>query len=115
MNCCEPFNSIDSCEKCMNEAIKKPGPAKKSKPPKDKAHLNWVASHGCMIPGCLEPPCVHHIRILGEPRDDKKTIPLCYKHHQGECGIHTYGKHVWRKIYGHELEMLDELMKLKEV
>lgn len=93
--------------------IDKPGLAKKSKPTKDKAHLNWVASQGCMIPGCLESPCIHHIRILGEERDDRRTIPLCYRHHQGECGLHTKGKKEWRKMYGHELDMLETLMERK--
>lgn len=86
---------------------------KKKKPPKDKAHLNWVASQSCMIPGCPNRPAVHHIRILGEPRDDRKTIPLCWNHHQGPEGLHFLGKHVFRERYGHELNMLDELMKRK--
>lgn len=92
--------------------IKKPGLAKKSKPAKDKAHLNWVASQGCMIPGCSEPPQVHHIREFGEPRDDRRSIPLCYNHHQGECGIHT-NKKLWREKYGDELAMLKTLMERK--
>lgn len=46
------------------------------------------------------------IRITGEPRDHFRVIPLCYLHHQGECGIHEKGKKEWRKIYGHELELL---------
>lgn len=92
--------------------IKKPGPHKKSNPPRDKSHLNWVASQGCMICGGVA--CVHHIRILGEPRDDKRTIPLCFYHHQGMGGIHFLGKHAWRKIHGHELAMLEKLMQLIE-
>lgn len=93
--------------------ISKPGPHKKQKPPKDKAHLNWVASQPCMIPGCSDRSNVHHIRILGELRDDKKTIPLCYNHHQGDEGIHGLGKHVFRERYGHELGMLKDLMGRK--
>jgi len=89
--------------------LEKPGPHKKSKTKTDKAHLNWVASQGCMI--CGNNPNLHHIRILGEPRDDLKTIPLCYEHHQGPEGIHFLGKHAWRKKYGHELDMLKELME----
>lgn len=85
---------------------------KRSKQKSEKDHLNWVASQGCMIPECLEPPSVHHIRILGEPRDHFKTIPLCYCHHQGSEGIHFLGKHVWREKYGHEIDMLNELTRL---
>ena len=87
----------------------KPGKAKKSKPKKDRDHLRWVASRPCSVCGSW-PVQVHHIRILGEPRDDKKTIPLCYDHHQGPNGIHGLGKHAWRKVYGHELDMLDKLL-----
>lgn len=94
-----------------------PKPGKKKKPPKDTpetiAHKNWVASQPCMIPGCFAVPCVHHIRINGEPRDHFKTIPLCYNHHQGPEGIHFLGKYVWRQKYGHELGMFSELMKRK--
>ena len=90
--------------------LEKPGLHKKSNPAKNKAHLGWVASQSCMVCGWA-PVQVHHIRILGEPRDDLKTIPLCYDHHQGTNGIHFLGKHAWRKFYGHELEMLDELTK----
>lgn len=89
----------------------KPGIHKKQKPTKQKDHKEWVASQGCMICGGVA--CVHHIRILGEPRDDMRTIPLCYDHHQGSDGIHFLGKHVFREIFGHELDMLAELMERK--
>ena len=100
--------------------IKKPAhpkPGKRKKVPKDTpetiAHKNWVASQLCMIPRCLDRSSVHHIRINGEPKDHFKTIPLCHEHHQGDTGIHGMGKHAWRKIYGHELDMLEELMRKK--
>ncbi len=95
-------------------AVPKPGQnKKKGKTKAESDHLNWVASQPCMIPECSEPPCVHHIRILGEPRDHFKTIPLCYFHHQGSEGIHFLGKHIFREKYGHELTMLAELMERK--
>ncbi len=97
--------------------LKFPKLGKKKKPPKDTpetiAHKNWVASQPCMIPGCPGRSNVHHIRINGEPRDHFKTIPLCWNHHQGPEGIHGLGKYTWRKINGHELDMLDKLMKRK--
>ena len=96
------------------KSFPKPEKYKKSKPKKDKAYLNWVASQGCMIPGCANPPCVHHIRELGELRDDRKTIPLCHKHHQGDPeGLHFMGKKLWAEKFGSELCMLEELMKNK--
>jgi hypothetical protein len=93
--------------------MKYPKPGDKKKPGKtaeEKAYLNRVASLGCII--CGKPANVHHIRISGEPRDHKKTIPLCYDHHQGKEGIHFLGKHVWRKKYGHELDYLKRVMVL---
>ncbi len=97
----------------LTPMITKPGQHKKKKPPKDRDHLNWVASQPCMIPGCSNRPAVHHIRILGEPQDDKRTIPLCWFHHQGPEGIHFLGKREFRGRYGHELNMLEKLMKRK--
>ena len=92
--------------------FKKPGLAKKSKPAKDKAHLNWVASNPCCVCGDFIVQ-VHHIRILGEPRNHFKVIPLCWNHHQGPEGIHNIGKRVWRAKYGDELSMLSNLMERK--
>lgn len=88
--------------------IKKPGLAKKSKSPKDKAHLNWVASNPCCVCGSFIVQ-VHHIRHFGEARDDKRTIPLCWNHHLGPDGFHTLGKKVWPEKYGYELDMLKKL------
>lgn len=88
----------------------KQGPKpKKSKTKAEKEHLNLVASHPCMVCG-IRPVQVHHIRLLGEPRNHYSTIPLCYLHHLGEYGIHTKGKKEWRKLYGHEKDMLKKLM-----
>lgn len=84
----------------------------KSKTKAEKDHLNWVAGNPCCVCGS-HAVNLHHIRILGEPRNHFKVIPLCYFHHQGEEGIHYLGKHEWRKRFGHELDMLEELMKLK--
>ncbi len=93
-------------------AFPKPGLKKKhSRDGAGKAHLDWVASQGCMI--CGSPACVHHIRINGEPRDDYRTIPLCWYHHQGAEGIHHLGKSEFRKRYGHELDMLGKLNQKK--
>ncbi len=105
---CEPFQSCDICRKDLS----KPGAKKKSgRKSAAKAHLNWVASQGCIICGSVA--CVHHIRIMGEPRDDFKTIPLCHYHHQGSEGLHHLGKAEWRKRYGHELDYLKQLEKRK--
>ena len=103
----EPFELCD----CF-KSFPKPGKKKKrQKTPEEKAHLTWVASQPCLIPGCPNKSNVHHIRECGEPRDHFKTIPLCYFHHQGSEGIHFLGKKVWYRKFGNELEMLEKLMR----
>ena len=75
------------------------------------AHLNWVASLGCVI--CDKNTCVHHIRKCGEPKDHFKTIPLCWYHHQGSEGLHTLGKKAWSEMFGYELDFLKQIQELK--
>ena len=107
----EPFQPCECFMKKEIKPILKPGDKMKpGKTKEEKAHLKWVASTPCCICGCRIVQ-VHHIRISGEPRDHKKTIPLCYEHHQGPCGIHFLGKREFRKRFGHELDMLKRLMK----
>jgi hypothetical protein len=88
-------------------------PKKRGKTAEEKAHLNWIASLPCSIEGCPNPVNVHHIREFGEQRDDFKTIPLCFDHHQGKSGIHFLGKHAWREIYGHELDILKKIQSME--
>ncbi len=103
---CEVFQGCSECAPKLR-AVPKPGlKKKKTKKTKEEAdHLNKVASLGCII--CKAEACVHHIRVSGEPRNHMRTIPLCWDHHQGPNGIHTMGKRVWWKLYGHELELLE--------
>lgn len=105
----EPFEQC-GCFKSFPKPDKK---KKRQKTPEEKDHLAWVASQPCSIPGCPNRSNVHHIREHGEPRDHFKTIPLCWDHHQGDGGLHGLGKYVFRERYGHELDMLEELMKRK--
>jgi hypothetical protein len=87
----------------------KPGkPIKHGKSKEEKAHLNWVASLGCVI--CQKRANVHHVRSVASKRDHFKVIPLCYDHHQGSEGIHHLGKREWVKRYGYELDYLKKIM-----
>jgi translation initiation factor RLI1 len=93
--------------------MKHPKPGRKVKHGKtaeEKSHLDKVASLGCVI--CGKRATIHHIRIVGEPRNHKKVIPLCYNHHQGVEGIHTLGKKAWREKHGHELEHLKRIEEM---
>ena len=85
----------------------KPGKQKKKtkKTKEESDHLNHLAHHGCVVCGCYGVE-IHHIRINGDKRDHRKSIPLCFDHHRGKEGIHTLGKKEWRIRYGHESEYL---------
>lgn len=65
----------------------KPGRVK-PKRLQDKAHLKYVGSLPCCIPGCFATPVqVHHLlrsdpkRGTGRKAGDDHTIPLCFRHH----------------------------------
>ena len=63
---------------------------------KDKKFCNWLHNKECIICKATETTCGHHLE--GRLRDDLQ-IPLCWKHHTGEKGIHTIGKQTWYKEY----------------
>lgn len=73
----------------------------------DKAHLDRVASLGCVL--CLHlghegTPCaIHHIRHgqgMAQRANHQDAIGLCHHHHQGKEGIHTLGTRAWEKRFG---------------
>lgn len=72
----------------------------------EKAHLDAVASLGCLI--CGAPASIHHVRRYGEKRKHEKATPLCYFHHQGAEGIHHLGKREWERRYMTQDELLAE-------
>jgi len=90
----------------MIKPILKPG--RKPKPGKtqaEKAHLDRVASLGCII--CGAPACIHHVRQNASKRDHMRVIPLCHYHHQGQEGLHHLGRAEWVKRYGKEIDLLE--------
>lgn len=64
----------------------------------DPAHLAYVASLPCCVPGCGHPSTVHHLRCLGSTAaagrksGDDEAVPLCREHHQGNTGVHRFGE-----------------------
>lgn len=54
---------------------------------RSQAHRDWVRSHMCCVPGCVEMPIeVAHInraatRGIGEKSSDAQTVSLCRDHH----------------------------------
>lgn len=70
------------------------------------AHLAYVASLPCAVPGCGRAASVHHLRVkgadaaAGRRAGDNFAVPVCQPHHQGVEGIHHYGHESkwWRDI-----------------
>ena len=81
--------------------------AKKPRRLECRAHLEYVASQPCAVPGCNGPANVHHLRIpgadhaAGRRSGDNFAVPVCKAHHQGVGGIHHFGREsVWWRGVG---------------
>jgi hypothetical protein len=79
---------------------------------RDKQFLAFVASKFCLV--CGSPSTVHHVRFCGSHRNDRRTLPLCGRHHQIQPGPYTsieaLGKVKFEATYGVCIE--DEIRKL---
>lgn len=70
-----------------------------------------VAALGCII--CKSEAEVHHIRDgtgMAMRASHQETIPLCFRHHRGEQGIHTLGTRKWEGVYGKQRDLLREVL-----
>ena len=67
------------------------------------AHLKWVRSHRCCVPGCLDGPIeAAHVRSSGDggvsvKPGDQWTISLCRFHHREQ---HQRGEHMCEEQHG---------------
>lgn len=80
----------------------------------DPRHLSRIAKLGCIVCQDTIASC-HHVRHgqgMGQRSDDKLALPLCYRHHQGEEGIHTLGTRAWERKYGTEFQLLCQVYDL---
>ena len=72
----------------------------------DKAYLAWMAKQACMISGGRA--TVHHVRRCGEPKDDRRTLPLAPEYHMIQNGprtsIEALGKAKFERRYRVNLE-----------
>ncbi len=71
----------------------------------DKAYLAFIAAQPCLI--CGDPSTVHHVRTLGGPKDDTRTLPLCPAHHMIQWGpesIEALGKKKFEERHGINIE-----------
>lgn len=92
-----------------------PKPPKREKRWRSPAHLSFVRSHQCCVPGCQRLPIeAAHVRIggqggMGFKPPDWCAISLCSHHHQEQ---HTIGERSFEKAHGIDMQALaDEFGK----
>ena len=68
---------------------------------RSQAHLTFVRSHQCSVPGCQQMPIeAAHVRLgshtgIGQKPDDWRAVSLCKDHHAAQ---HTHGEWTfWHK------------------
>ena len=50
---------------------------------------------------------VHHVRIQGGKRDDRRTVPLCaWHHHHGVRSVHVLGRKRFEAV--HRIDLRQE-------
>ena len=72
----------------------------------DTAYLGWMAKQACMVSG--RRATVHHVRRCGEPKNDRRTVPLAPEYHMighgSRTSIEALGKAKFEARYGVNLE-----------
>ena len=88
--------------------LKDPSPTRQKRIRSD-AHLKWVRSHRCCVPGCTNVPIqAAHVRTgtdggTGMKPGDNWTISLCQTHHDQQ---HNVGEAAFEKTYGIDMKAL---------
>ena len=72
------------------------------------AHMARVKALPCCACGAPPPSSAHHCTGDKMPRDDMRTIPLCYSCHQGPSGYHA-AKRSWVEKHGPDYGFLPEI------
>lgn len=65
---------------------------------------------------CGEPATVHHVRTLGSPKDDTRTLPLAPRYHMIQWGtesIEALGKKKFQERHGVNIEA--EISRLQQL
>jgi hypothetical protein len=73
---------------------------------RSKAHLDWIRSLPCSVPGCRHHSAAHHLTISPEGKGrgvragDDWAVPLCHGHHQGQGSVHFMGDEAdwWKRL-----------------
>lgn len=69
---------------------------------RSQAHLTFIRSFQCSMPGCSELPIeAAHVRLgsgagMGQKPDDHRAVPLCKGHHAAQ---HTQGERTFWRAY----------------
>ena len=71
-------------------------------------HMARVKLLSCICCGAPAPSDAHHVTGDGMPRDDMRTIPLCWACHRGPHGYHN-DKANWVAKYGPDYAMLERV------
>lgn len=83
---------------------------KKRASKEERAYMGMVAELGCLICGGI--PEIHHNtknRGYGAKSSNYDIIPICYKHHRGEEGIHHIGVKTWEAKYGDQDDLVNQV------
>lgn len=83
--------------------------ATKNKRWKDEDYLAWLALQPCLASGSHKDITIHHVRIFGGPRDDRRGVPLIRSLHQLQWEIKGQpcverGKKIFEKFWRVDLE-----------
>jgi len=87
----------------------KPEPMGRDKRIRSPAHLGWVRSHACCVPGCDGRPIeAAHVRSgtdggTGLKPGDMWAISLCAAHHRGQ---HQVGEPEFERQHGIDMKAL---------
>lgn len=83
---------------------------KRSKPRRgrlvDLEYLSWMHLQPCLVSGKW-PVTAHHVRRYGEPKNDRRTIPLMLEYHLHDFGpesIERLGKAAFERRHGVNIE-----------
>jgi hypothetical protein len=71
----------------------------------DEAYLAWMAQQPPLVGS--GPVTVHHVRRFGEPKNDRRTVPLPAEYHMHDFGpnaIERIGKQKFQTLFGVDLE-----------
>ena len=111
--------STSSTTKGRTEVLRRKTTLKRRAPPRkrsrlrrgrvhDRKYLAWLAAQPCLVTA-RRPVTVHHVRRFGEPKHDRRTLPLVPELHQLQNEIKGIpcierGKAIFEEFWGVNIE-----------